>query len=974
MTDALALMLSHRLSRFAVSLLVLAAVLAPWRACAQGPRDFGNTPAARPPVQQKPKRTARGLTEFATEEPVAEIRVKGNKTVPASRIIDQMNTRVGRPYDPRSLAADIKKLASLPYFVTVRPLTKSTPTGILIVLEVTERATIRYIEYLGNEKINDKKLAKETGLTVGGAVDPYAVEEGRRKLEALYRSNGFGRVVVDAIEGTKPQDRGVTYVINEGPRMKIWSVEFEGNTFASDGQLKNKIGSKPEFAHMFGGKLEAEALEADIKTLTTYYRSFGFFKARVGRILDFSEDGKWANIRFIIHEGPRYQVRNVSFFGNEKFASEDLRDGMQMTDGLPFERAKLSVDTQWLRDLYGSRGYVFADIQPETVFLEEPGFVDLVYNIEEGESWRIGKILVKINGESSSTRIQTALNRLSVRPGDILDTRELRNSEVRLSRATIFNTNPAQGATPKITYHVSEEYKRRLAEEAERKERTQLASGQRRTAYKPPVDTVYSIEQSNASTPQKAFAWSGTEYADPGPPQGQRVYPPPADQFGGQQVGATGPGAAPVGYNGAPVQQLGVAAQGSGPRYTNQAQPEPAIQQTALLNGALPQSLPQLPVNTQVFPTQVYAPSPVPPPNDPIADLVVNLEETQTGRFMVGVAVNSDAGLVGQIMLDERNFDWRRFPRSWRELRSGDAFRGGGQRFRLEAAPGTEVQRYVASWQEPYLLDTPISLNLSGSYFDRRFDDWDEQRLGGRVALGYQWTDRDLSAQLTYRGEVVNIHEAAPAVGQLVEYDEVRGDNYVNGFGIRVINDTRDNPFLATEGYYVSATVEQVIGSFTYTRGVVDARTYYLLNERPDHTGRHVLTYQARLGFTGSDTPIYDRFYAGGFSTMRGFDFRGASPLRLGFEVGGDFQFLNTLEYLFPITADDMVRGVMFVDHGTVNENVSLDNYRVTPGVGLRLTIPAMGPAPIALDFGWPIAEADGDDKRVFTFNVGFQR
>ena len=129
-----------------------------------------------------------------------------------------------------------------------------------------------------------------------------------------------------------------------------------------------------------------------------------------------------------------------------------------------------------------------------------------------------------------------------------------------------------------------------------------------------------------------------------------------------------------------------------------------------------------------------------------------------------------------------------------------------------------------------------------------------------------------------------------------------------------------------------------------------------------------------RLGFTGDNTPIYDRFFAGGFSTIRGFDFRGASPVVSGVQVGGDFLWLNSLEYLFPITADDMLHGVVFCDFGTVEPSVSLDDFRVAPGVGLRVTIPAMGPAPIALDFAWPVAKADTDDTQVFSFFIGFMR
>ena len=67
------------------------------------------------------------------------------------------------------------------------------------------------------------------------------------------------------------------------------------------------------------------------------------------------------------------------------------------------------------------------------------------------------------------------------------------------------------------------------------------------------------------------------------------------------------------------------------------------------------------------------------------------------------------------------------------------------------------MQRYLVSFTEPYLFDTPVSLGLSGSFFDRRYRDWDEQRLGGRVSLGYQWVENDLSTAIAYRGEDVKI-------------------------------------------------------------------------------------------------------------------------------------------------------------------------------------------------------------------------
>ena len=108
---------------------------------------------------------------------------------------------------------------------------------------------------------------------------------------------------------------------------------------------------------------------------------------------------------------------------------------------------------------------------------------------------------------------------------------------------------------------------------------------------------------------------------------------------------------------------------------------------------------------------------------------------------MFGVGVNSDAGLVGSIVLDEQNFDWTRCPTSWEDIRNGTAWRGAGERFRIEAVPGTQVQRYMVNFQEPYLFDDAnVSLGLSGYYYDRIYTEWTEAAIGGRISFGYQFT------------------------------------------------------------------------------------------------------------------------------------------------------------------------------------------------------------------------------------------
>lgn len=992
---------------------------------------------------------------------VKEIRIVGNETITAPQVASHLTTRVGRPFDKSVVQRDVRRLANLGWFIDVKPLYEATPQGQVVIFQVVERPTIRYVYYVGNKKVTDKKLAKETGLKAGGAVDPYAVEEGRRKIEEYYQSRGFNNVQVTILEGTKASDKGISYLINEGMPVKIWDVQFVGNEFVTGGRLKTIVKSKPPIAKIFKGYLDRNQVETDVELLTAYYRSFGFFQAKVSRKIDYyapdsqtkqailgtvglEDEYDWARITYVISEGPRYSIRNVRFLGNSKFEPVALAEAAKLQGGLPFEQAKMAADAQWIQELYGSHGYVFADVRPETVFLEEPGQVDLLYHISEGEQFRVGRIIVHIKGDNPHTRIQTAMNRMSLRPGDIMDIRELKASERRLLASSLFHTDPATGVRPKITYRIPEDSEVMAASfTGESSPRPHGIRGQSPDDFGPRVlpppsyagvsfaNVNSSVQRASAAGPvdkqmdvhvecenlehyQRWLEQEGIVPADghhpPGteqPPaasdelviRGQsphepaaspqwwvrpRVTSPPAGNayqsvrgqtpdvvpnsayatlpdsrnspYGGSAVGATDPSTRP-------------------PRDVQQVQYTESIPPPAQAFGPTPGFSANSVPGYQVFPNGDFGLPGQPYPQQSV-DIIFEGQETQTGRLQLGMGVNSDAGVVGNIVIDERNFDWRRWPRSFEDVRNGTAFRGAGQRFRIDASPGSEVNRYLVSFQEPYLMDTPISLGLSGSYFDRRFNDWDESRLGGRVSFGYQWLDRDLSAVASYRGESVEI--SRPSVVGLPDLDRVLGDNSLHGFKLSLINDTRDSAFLPTRGYYFEGSGEYVTGSFDYPRVEADFRKYFLLSERPDHSGRHVISYATNVGWLGDDAPIYDRFYAGGFSTMRGFDFRGASPITFvgfhGVETGGNFQWLNSLQYLFPITADDMLHGVVFCDFGTVERTVEIEDFRVAPGVGLRVTVPAMGPAPIALDFAFPVAKADFDDEQVFSFSMGFSR
>lgn len=390
--------------------------------------------------------------ELPASQVIADVTIVGNDTVSADRIYSLIRTRKGRNLDAGLLQQDKRNLIAKGLFRDVRIATQQTSHGVLVTFEVFERPTIHFIYLLGDRGIAEKTLLKEAGLKVGDALNFYAVEEGRRKIEDLYHRKGYPKARVSTERGNRPEDRGVVFKIEEGPLQRIRSVKFTGNSeIASDSRLKTQIESKPGYlGYFFGGKLDQEKVAADKEKLILYYRNLGFFQARVGSELQADSENEWVTVNFVIDEGPRYVVRNVSVIGNEKFSSEQLLGSTRLKAGQYFRQDDMLADIAELRDMYGGNGYIFADINASPRFHEEPGELDLVYDIAEGEQFRVGRIHVKIAGEFPHTKERVILDRLSIKSGDIVDIRKIRESERRLKLSQLFVVNPAEGNPPQI--------------------------------------------------------------------------------------------------------------------------------------------------------------------------------------------------------------------------------------------------------------------------------------------------------------------------------------------------------------------------------------------------------------------------------------------------------------------------------------------------------------------------------------------
>lgn len=368
-----------------------------------------------------------------------------------------------------------------------------------------------------------------------------------------------------------------------------------------------------------------------------------------------------------------------------------------------------------------------------------------------------------------------------------------------------------------------------------------------------------------------------------------------------------------------------------------------------------------------------------PTPEDPDhRDVLVQVDEKNTGALIFGGVVGSDGGLNGQISFKQNNFDIADFPDTAGEFFSGKAFRGAGQQFSLDLLPGTLTQTYSISVTEPYFLETNTSISGSLFFHSREFREYTEVRGGGRMSFGRRFGSR-WGASLSIRGEAVELRDLV--ADSAVDYFRVADQKFITGVGISMARTTIDDPYLPGKGSKLSFAAEQVGllgGDFTYTGFKAEYSSYFTLYE--DYFNRKtVLSLASRLAYIPQDVddvPVYERFYLGG-QDFRGFGLRTIAPRGIRNDtglvgddpVGGNFLCFLGAQVRQPLF-EELLSTVFFVDTGTVNAGASLDQYRVSVGTGIRLHVPQLTPVPLAFDFGFPVVRQDTDRKRLFTFFI----
>ena len=846
--------------------------------------------------------------------------------------------------------------------------------GVVYLIDEGLKQRVLSTKFVGNSVVSSARLhslvSTKPGVfyILGGAFTRERLDADVEKLLEYYRNLGYFDARIDReYEESKwfgglGKDNAwvsVRYIIDEGPRYKIRNFTFNGNRVVSDAELEKELKVKKGSYYRF------DEVEADRIALRYKYQDLGYVRADVTPNQIFTDEVGVVDIRYDINEDHRYRVSDVvvDYVGSEsRTMTPVVLNMLDVKPGELLNGKKIRMSENTLRQ----SGY-FND-KPTDGQLPEIAVVP-----DETKIYRLNKEgKAEVVHDSAKDKNTTEKNARHVE--------ETTRGQSPKTQAVGAQETVARGQSPvtetkRAGAYVPYEETKRQKNLSNVVSTNSLKVAPEYRSVAPNLDDATTLQPNTVVTPRRGVATQGSLV------RGQTRQVP----SGFSPTTTRETQASSGSYR--PYDSTNLGSQFTdGLDYANGESANLLNSNASIDYNQSPSPRPVLSTDessTPGFSDGVYGSigkeilEPITPDEDEIYDgtVLVKVQEGRTGMFQASIGVNSDYGLVGNVSFTERNFNLFRPPTDlFRADGWNNAFRGGGQIFSIQASPGTSVQSYRASWDVPNVFNSKFLFGVTGLYGEHSFDEWFEARYGGEVRLGRQWTPR---FSTTLNGGIYNVKIKDPAVPFVPDLNKVVGTNRMYNVGLTAAYDTRNHPYSPSAGFLLKGTGEVGLGDYNFPRVTLDGRYYKTLHKRVDGTGRWVLGLSSHLGWTGDNTPIYERYYGGGSQNLRGFEYREVTPryLQTGFGVGGKFEFYNTVEFFVPVSGGDEFQLAFFVDTGTVAESMKKwGRYRVAPGFGLRFQIPMLGPAPLALDFAFPVCKDPNDVTEVFTFNLSGSR
>jgi outer membrane protein insertion porin family len=440
------------------------------------PNPFEQVPQAEPPKPVPPKPEAAKPAAPGAPAPdrppadvIESINFRGARKVPQDTLRAMIFTKKDDPYDAESLHRDLVTLWNTARFDNIEVTREPGQTGWIVTFVVTERPVVRTIKYDGLKSITtsevlDRFKERRVGLTPESTYDRNKVQRAQVVLQEYLAERGrqFATVMPE-LQPFPPSSLNIVFKVDEGPKVKVGEIKFEGNTVYSDLLVRRAMHNLRPIGipysivaeNLFSKTYDSTKLDEDEQRIVQFYQSNGYFTARVTgqsvNIVDVgggkfrlplihpNRPGKNANISVSIEEGRLYHLNTISFVGVKLFRTpEELFPQIfRMKQGDPFSTERLQKGFEELRKLYGRFGYINFLVEPEPEPVPGTDKINLTLRFDEGNQFFVRRIDFSGN---TTTRDKVIRRELLIDEGDPFNTDLWRLSILRLNQLGYFET------------------------------------------------------------------------------------------------------------------------------------------------------------------------------------------------------------------------------------------------------------------------------------------------------------------------------------------------------------------------------------------------------------------------------------------------------------------------------------------------------------------------------------------------------
>ncbi len=401
---------------------------------------------------------------------VAQVEIRGNQYVQTETLLYYVSTKAGDRYDEQRLRADFRRLWDTGFLDDLTIDVRDGAQGKVVIFGVSERKRIQIIDYRGSKELTTTNIEDELKKRDAQVrIDTFYDLAKARKVEAIIREmlNQKGRPFATVKHEAKPiggAAEQLSFTIDDGPKAKVKTVEFDGNQVFSDGKLAGKMKKiKPSgFWNLswLGGKAtyteskwlgESAQEPGDQKRLEDFYLNHGYVTARVGQPRLSYTDGKsgffkkkpvkWVTLTIPVTEGEQYRVGEIKFEGLTVLKEDFVRPLFKMEAGDVYNESKFRKGFDKLRDIYGTVGYFQWTGGPKRTPDPLRKVVDVTLAMDEDKRYYVGQIQITGN---DTTRDKVVRREVYLNEGDVFNTEALKATIRRINQLGYFK--PMEGA------------------------------------------------------------------------------------------------------------------------------------------------------------------------------------------------------------------------------------------------------------------------------------------------------------------------------------------------------------------------------------------------------------------------------------------------------------------------------------------------------------------------------------------------